>query len=102
MYISGVSYESERRAEMKHPDKDTEKEAFHADESIDLRGRICPLTFVYTKLALEKLSRGKVLEVTLDYPPAFANVPRSIKIQKLGRVIGEKQDGKVKTLWIKK
>jgi TusA-related sulfurtransferase len=87
---------------MKNMGNGKSKAAFHEDESLNLRGKICPMTFVYTKLALEKISHGKVLKVTLDYVPAFTNVPRSIKIQKLGRVIGEQQNGNVKTLWIKK
>ncbi len=87
---------------MKSFGEDSIKVGFHADENLDLRGKICPMTFVYTKLALENISNGKILKVTLDFPPAFTNVPRSVKIQKLGRVIGEQQDGKVRTLWIQK
>jgi TusA-related sulfurtransferase len=87
---------------MKNSRKDSGMVEFHADKNLDLRGKICPMTFVYTKLALEKISRGKILKVTLDFPPAFTNVPHSIRIQKLGRVIGEQQEGKVKTFWIQK
>ena len=87
---------------MKNSGKDKGKAAYHADENLDLRGKICPMTFVYTKLALENISNGKTLKVTLDFPPAFTNVPRSVKIQKLGRVIGEQQEGKVRTFWIQK
>ena len=87
---------------MKNPGKNSGNVEFCADESLDLRGKICPMTFVYTKLALENISQGKILKVTLDFPPAFTNVPHSIKIQKLGRVIGEHQEGKVRTLWIQK
>ena len=78
---------------MKNPGKDKAKAAYHADENLDLRGKICPMTFVYTKLALENISRGKILKVKLDFPPAFTNVPRSVKLQKLG---------KVRTFWIQK
>jgi len=87
---------------MKDTGKDSGKFDFHADEHIDLRGKICPMTFVYTKLALEKISLGKILKVTLDFPPAFKNVPNTVNTQKLGRVIGEQQEGKVRTLWIQK
>jgi len=74
-----------------------------ADSLIDLRGKKCPMPFVYTKLELEKLLPDQVLEVVLDYEPSFTNVPRSLTIQKLGEVIQEsvEHDG-VKTLWIKK
>ncbi len=49
------------------------------DDSIDLRGVICPMNFVKTKLRLEALDDGQVLEVTLDKGEAFQNVPKSIK-----------------------
>jgi TusA-related sulfurtransferase len=74
-----------------------------ADSSIDLRGKKCPMPFVYTKLELEKLLPNQVLEIVLDYEPSFTTVPRSVTIQKLGEVIqeSEEHDG-VKILWIKK
>jgi TusA-related sulfurtransferase len=33
---------------------------------LDLRGTPCPLNFIRTRLALEKMSRGSVLQVDLD------------------------------------
>jgi TusA-related sulfurtransferase len=33
---------------------------------LDLRGTPCPLNFIRTRLALEKMSRGAVLQVDLD------------------------------------
>ena len=87
---------------MENSGKKSSKDELYADEQLDLRGKICPMTFVYTKLALEKISRGKILKLTLDFPPALKNVPDTINNQNLGRVIGEHQDGKVKTLWIQK
>ncbi len=76
--------------------------AMNADDVIDLRGKICPMTFVYTKLALEKLQAGQVLKVILDYPPAFKNVPRSVASQALGEVIAKRTEGETKVFWIKK
>jgi tRNA 2-thiouridine synthesizing protein A len=73
-----------------------------ADETIDLRGKICPMTFVYTKLALEKMQPGQVLKVTLDYPPAYKNVPQSVTTQGLGTVITKRKEENAKSLWIKK
>ncbi len=34
--------------------------------SLDLRGTPCPLNFVRTRLALEKIPRGALLQVDLD------------------------------------
>jgi tRNA 2-thiouridine synthesizing protein A len=48
------------------------------DQEIDLRGEVCPYTFVKTKLALEMMHPGEVLKVTVDHPPAVENVPRSV------------------------
>ena len=76
---------------MENSGKKSGKDELYADEQLDLRGKICPMTFVYTKLALEKISRGKILKVTLDFPPAFKNVPNTVNTQKLGRVIGVQQ-----------
>ena len=73
------------------------------DACIDLRGRKCPMTFVYTKLELEKLASQQVLKVILDYAPSFTNVPRSVELQELGDVVSQlsEADGE-KTLWIRK
>jgi len=48
-------------------------------EKLDLRGEVCPFTFVKTKLKLETMNPGEELEVILDYEPATRNVPRSLK-----------------------
>ncbi|MBZ0159543.1 sulfurtransferase TusA family protein [Candidatus Methylomirabilis sp.] len=47
-------------------------------ESLDLKGEVCPYTFVKTKLALEELQRDQVLRVIVDNPGSAANVPRSL------------------------
>lgn len=47
------------------------------DRVIDLHGDVCPLTFAKTKIALEEMEIGQVLQVLLDYEPAHRNVPRS-------------------------
>ncbi|MCL4458906.1 MAG: sulfurtransferase TusA family protein [Chloroflexi bacterium] len=48
------------------------------DQEIDLRGEICPYTFVKSKLALEEMESGQVLRVIVDHLPAVDNVPRSL------------------------
>ena len=48
-------------------------------ESLDLRGVVCPINFVKTKLKLEEMAGGQVLEVIIDAGEPMANVPRSIK-----------------------
>lgn len=51
------------------------------DRELDIRGEVCPYTFVKTKLALEEMQPGQVLRVLVDYEPATRNVPRSVTVQ---------------------
>ena len=71
--------------------------------TIDLKGEVCPYTFMLTKLNLEEMNADEILEVTVDYPPAVENIPRSVKNQDLGEVLSvNKISGKVWKLTIKK
>lgn len=47
--------------------------------SLNIRGVACPTNFVKTKVKLETLSDGQVLELILDDGEPMQNVPRSIK-----------------------
>lgn len=49
------------------------------DQILDITGLICPMTFVRTKLTLEKLTPGDVLEVHLKGEEPLENVPRSAR-----------------------
>lgn len=46
---------------------------------LDLRGVLCPINFVKTKLKLDMLDEGDQLEVLLDDGEPIMNVPRSVK-----------------------
>ena len=46
---------------------------------LDLRGEVCPYTFVRTKLALEELADGDELTLLFDHRPAFESVPRALR-----------------------
>ncbi len=48
---------------------------------LDLRGEVCPYTFVKSKLALEEMAIGEVLEVLVDFPPSVKNVPKSMEME---------------------
>ncbi len=56
-------------------------------KKIDIKGHICPMTFVYTKLALEELNKDDILEVELNFRPAIKNVPENCKRQSLAELI---------------
>ena len=46
--------------------------------TLDIRGVVCPITFVKTKLVLEKMASGEVIRVVVDAASAADNVPRSL------------------------
>jgi len=58
------------------------------------------MTFVYTKLALEELKKGELLEVILDFPSALKNIPESVKRQNLAEVINVKEVDSTKKTWV--
>jgi TusA-related sulfurtransferase len=47
------------------------------DASLDLRQDVCPITYVRTKLKLESMAQGAVLEILLSPDEAVRGVPRS-------------------------
>lgn len=49
------------------------------NQSIDITREICPMTFVKTKLKLETMDAGQVLEVTLREGEPLANLPKSVE-----------------------
>ncbi len=51
------------------------------DRELDLRGEVCPYTFVKAKLATEEMEPGEVLRILLDHLPAVEDVPRSLATQ---------------------
>ena len=48
-------------------------------ETLDLSGVVCPLNWVKTRLALERLQPGDELRVRLAPGEALENVPRSAR-----------------------
>ena len=50
-----------------------------ATARLDVSDRLCPMTWVATKLALERLQHGDVLEVSCAPGEALENVPRSAR-----------------------
>jgi TusA-related sulfurtransferase len=47
--------------------------------TIDITREVCPMTYVRTKLKLESLADGAVLEVLLKGAEPLKNVPRSAR-----------------------
>jgi TusA-related sulfurtransferase len=51
------------------------------DAKIDLRGTPCPINFVRTKLRLEQMPSGSLLEVWLDPGEPIEQVPDSLAME---------------------
>jgi len=66
--------------EVKNKDKETAADCF-----IDITSDTCPMTFVKTKLKIEKMKPGQVLDVLLNKGEPLKNVPLSA--QELGHTI---------------
>jgi TusA-related sulfurtransferase len=66
-------------------------QAIVADMAIDITGEICPMTFVRTRLALDRLAPGQILSVTLRGEEPLQNVPRSAARQ--GHTVLSQTDG---------
>ena len=47
-------------------------------QEIDLLDEICPMTFVKTKLAIERINQGERIKVFFNSQEAKTNVPRSL------------------------
>lgn len=48
-------------------------------QQLDLRGVACPINYVKTKLKLEEMADGEMLELLLDEGQPIKNVPRSAR-----------------------
>lgn len=55
------------------------------DYFLDITNEVCPLTFVRTKLLLEKMKAGQILVVRLMGEEPLKNVPASVR--EMGHVI---------------
>ncbi len=62
-----------------------------ADQTLDITHEICPMTFVRTRLALDRLSPGQTLLVKLRGDEPLRNVPRSATEQ--GHAVLDLQTG---------
>lgn len=68
------------------------------DYTLDITGEVCPLTFVKTKLLIEKMRPGQVAELRLKGAEPLGNVPRSVRelghdILSMEPEVGEAADG---------
>src|SRR6185437_6888317 len=57
----------------------TDKQA--PDKELDITGEVCPMTFVRTRLALDRMTPGQTLLVRLRGDEPLRNVPRTAREQ---------------------
>lgn len=74
---------------------------YKIDNEIDITKEICPMTFVKTKLKLETMSVGQVLEVTLREGEPLINVPKSVE-QDGHKILDLHQEGDIYKLVIER
>lgn len=48
------------------------------DDEVDITDKVCPLTFVKAKVALDELDEGQILAIRLNDGEPLDNVPRSL------------------------
>lgn len=73
-----------------------------ATKTLDITADHCPMTFVKTKLELEKLGDGEVLEVLVTEGEPLENVPKSSTEQGYTVLTVERVDGAVHRILIRK
>jgi len=52
------------------------------DKTLDVKGEICPNPDVRTMTTLEKMEKGQILEVLVDYPLSVERIPRNVENRK--------------------
>ena len=52
-----------------------------ADQELDITREVCPMTFVRTRLALDRMATGQTLLVRLRGEEPLRNVPRTAREQ---------------------
>jgi tRNA 2-thiouridine synthesizing protein A len=48
------------------------------DKKLDIRGEVCPYTLVKSKLGVETIEVGQIMEILLDYPEAADSIPKAM------------------------
>ena len=56
-----------------------EIEGIRIDDTVDITDKVCPLTFVKAKGAIDELEDGEVIAIRMNDGEPVQNVPRSIK-----------------------
>jgi TusA-related sulfurtransferase len=55
--------------------------ALHDPIKLDLRGIKCPLNWAHAKVRLEQMERGQILELVLDDPRGYRDIPQAAEAE---------------------
>jgi TusA-related sulfurtransferase len=77
-----------------------EEQNHHA--TLDITGETCPMTFVRTRLALDRMQPGEILRVALKGDEPRRNVPRTATEQGHAIIRQQEAAGESLLLWIRK
>ena len=74
------------------------------DYFLDITSDVCPMTFVKTKLLIERMSVGETAEIRLPAGEPLENVPRAVEEHghRLLSLAPESDDGSVYIMCLKK
>lgn len=72
------------------------------DDFVDITDKVCPLTFVKAKVALDELDNGQILAIRLNDGEPVQNVPRSMKDDGQQVLKLEDNEDGTYTLYVKK
>lgn len=91
--VSATSDKAAEPAKPSKPEAPAEPSAttIQPNRKKDLRGVLCPMNFVRTKLELAAMQSGDILEILLDDGKPIENVPGSVKLEG-HEVISQKQE----------
>jgi len=53
-----------------------------ADQTLDVRGEVCPVPDVRSVTTLEKMEKGQILEILVDYPLSVERIPKTVQGRK--------------------
>ena len=79
-----------------------EIEGIKIDDTVDITDKVCPLTFVKAKVALDELDDGEVIAIRMNDGEPVQNVPRSIKEEGHQILKLDTNDDGTYTLFVKK
>ena len=81
---------------------DADRTNSRVDTYLDITGDRCPMTYVRVRLALDRMTAGQVLSVTLKGDEPSRNVPRTAREQGHEVMLAEPAADGATVLWIRK